>query len=69
MFDKRFDPYDLLIQLNERLMHLERQHNAMARDYQQTQRELNVALDSLQTLQRGHLALSELVGLSLLEKK
>lgn len=62
MFDKNFDPYDILVKLNERLHQLEIAHNTMAVDYQKTQHELNIALQSLNSLQRGHLALSELVA-------
>lgn len=63
MFDTGFDPYDALIELNARLTEVEKRHNMLVRDYEKTQRELSQALHSLNNLQRGHLALSELVKL------
>lgn len=63
MFDKNFDPYDALIELNERLHQVEKQHNLLAKDYQKSQADLNIALNSLQNLQRSFLSLSQLVTL------
>ena len=61
MFDRKFDPYDLLIQMNKRLQEVEQKHNMLAQDYQRSQADLNIALNSLQNLQRSYLKLSQLV--------
>lgn len=68
MFDKNFDPYEALITLQARLDNLEMVHNRLAHDYLKTQSDLSLALDSIHTLQKGHLALSELVGQNILFK-
>lgn len=65
MMDNNFSPYDALIELNERMLRLEKKHNQLARDYMQTERDLTEALRQINTLQRGHLALSELVNLTI----
>lgn len=64
----QFDPYDMLIELNERLNRLEAAHNKLAHAYQQTERDLSMTLDSLQSLQKAHLTLSELWANSTLER-
>ena len=61
MFGSNFDPYDALIELSEKLKRLEYAHNALARDYVKTQGDLQIALESLNSLQKGHLALSKIV--------
>ena len=61
MFDRNFDPYDALIELNKRLHEVEKKHNMLAQDYQRSQSDLNIALNSLQNLQRSYLKLSQLV--------
>jgi hypothetical protein len=63
-----FDPYDMLIELNERLNRLETAHNKMAHAYQKTEEELSMTLSSLQSLQKAHLALSELWAHQTLDK-
>lgn len=68
MFDNNFDPYDALIRLQARMDVLEATHNRLAHDYLKTQADLGLALDSLHSLQKGHLALSELVGQNMLFK-
>jgi hypothetical protein len=68
MFDNNFDPYDALIRLQARLDNLEAVHNRLAHDYLKTQADLELVLSSLQSLQKGHLALSELVGQNMLFK-
>lgn len=50
-----FDPYDVLIQAMERLEQLERQHNKLAHAFQKTEREFNLALQSLKHLQQTQL--------------
>ena len=62
MFNNNFDPYDMLITLNERLNQLEQAHNNLGRAFQKTERELNTALKSLNHLQRSHLELSQFVA-------
>jgi len=57
MMDNGFDPYDLLINLSERLNRLEHAHNKMAHAFQRTERDLNIALQSLRHLQQKHLEL------------
>jgi hypothetical protein len=63
-FENSFDPYDALIELNERMNRLEVTHNKLAHAYQRTEQELNIALQSLNSLQKGHLALSRVVHLN-----
>lgn len=55
MFHHNFDPYDALIELNERLTALETVHNRLADAYRQTQHDLNVTMESLVGLQKAHL--------------
>lgn len=59
MFDHGFDPYDALIELNERLNRLELAHNQMAHAYMKTEKDLSVCLHSLRNLQQHHLKLSQ----------
>lgn len=67
-FGSDFDPYDALIQLNDRLGRLEQVHNQLASDYLKSQSELTSALVSLNHLQKSHLKLSELVSVSAMAK-
>jgi len=70
IYDHGFDPYDALIELNERLIKLEQVHNQLARDYTKSQADLNVALHSLRQLQKSYLTLSQLVNsLTILNQK
>jgi hypothetical protein len=64
----QFDPYDLLIELNERLSRLEVAHNKLARAYEQTEKDFSVLLTSHQHLQKAHLTLSELWAHQTLDK-
>ena len=64
MMNNNFSPYDALIELNERLTTMERMHNKLAEDYVKTEADLLTALKQINTLQRGHLALSELISLT-----
>ncbi len=59
MFDSGFDPYQALLDLDARLTAMHRAHDALARDYIQTQYELGVLLESHQQLQQAHLQLSK----------
>jgi len=61
-YDHGFDPYDALIQLNERVNALEKVHNQLATDYMKSQRDLTLALNSLNSLQKHYLAMSHTVA-------
>lgn len=56
MFNGDFDPYDLLMQLLERMQRLENVHNNLAIAYEQSQHDLSQALHIIQSLQRRHMA-------------
>lgn len=62
LFDSDFDPYDALIELNERINRMEQAHNNLASAFQRTEKELNLALTSLNHLQKGHLSMSRLIN-------
>lgn len=62
MFNKDFDPYGELMLLGQQFNRLERAHNAMARDYQITQNEFNLLLQSHKELQKVVLAIGEIIG-------
>ena len=68
LFDQQFDPYDALIELNDRINRMEIAHNNLAKAFQRTEQELNMALTSLQHLQKSHLKLSELVSIAAIDK-
>lgn len=57
MFDKHYDPYDVLMELQERLSTLERAHNNLAHAFEASEQELNQTLEMLRTLQQYHLRL------------
>jgi len=61
MMDTGFDPYDMLITLQERLNRLEQAHNQMAHAFRKTEVDLSVTLHSLRTLQQSFLAQSQIV--------
>jgi hypothetical protein len=69
MFDSGFDPYQALIDLDARLNAVHRAHDALARDYMQTQRDLDILLESHQHLQQAHLQLSKTVVDLLIDNK
>lgn len=62
MMPNNFDPYNMLIEINDRLTRMELAHNKLARAFQQTEQELTIALHSLKMLQQKHLQLSHTVG-------
>lgn len=62
MMGNDFDPYDMLIQLSERLHRLEQAHNRMADAFHKTEVELNIALHSLRNLQQRHLQLTQKIN-------
>ena len=62
MFKGDWNPYDVLIKLDARTNHLIEKHNQLAEDYDRTKQDLDLALDALQSLQRSHLALADVVS-------
>lgn len=66
MFEGDWNPYDVLIELSEKQRILEQAHNNLAHEFVKTQKDLDIALHSLQSLQKGHLALSEYVTSTIL---
>lgn len=56
MYENGFDPYDTLLEAVERIQRLEQAHNNLANAYQKSERELNTALRSLNSLQKSHMA-------------
>lgn len=61
MMSRDFDPYDALIELNERISMLEKAHNKMAHAFQRSEVELTTTLQLLKSLQLSHAHLNELV--------
>ena len=57
-----FDPYDMLIVLQDRLNVMEGAHNNLANAYRQQHADLQMSLDAIQTLQKAYLNLSQQVG-------
>lgn len=55
------DPYDMLIELNERLLRLERAHNGLVRQNERLERELTIALDAVKTNQQHLLKLHQII--------
>jgi hypothetical protein len=65
-----FDPYDLLMQMNERMLTMERAHNKLAAAFSKSEHELTMALQSLCNLQQAHLKLSQYVhGVNIIQPK
>ena len=62
MMDNNFDPYEMLINLQERLNRLENAHNKLAYAFQRTEADLNVTLNSLRNLQQAHLGQGRLIN-------
>jgi geranylgeranyl pyrophosphate synthase len=56
MYEHGFDPYDTLLEAVERIQRLEHAHNNLAKAFEKSERELNTALKSLNSLQRSHMA-------------
>lgn len=56
------DPYDMLIILQDRLNQLEQAHNGLANAYNKQHKDLQLALESLHTLQVAYLNLSQQVA-------
>lgn len=54
MFNRSFDPYDKIIELNQRIIQLESAHNNLAMAFHQSEKDLNQALKLITDLQRRH---------------
>ena len=59
MFNKHFNPYDLIIDMQERLQRLEKAHNNLAHAFEATEQELNQTLEILRSLQQHHVRLRQ----------
>lgn len=57
-----FDPYDMLIVLQDRLNVMENAHNNLANAYRQQHADLQVALESIKTLQLAYFNLQREVS-------
>lgn len=57
-----FDPYDMLIVLQDRLNVMEGAHNNLANAYRQQHADLQMSLEAIQTLQKAYINLSQQVG-------
>ena len=57
MLDRNFDPYEILIETQERLSALEKAHNRLAYAFEQSEKETNQILEMLRALQQHHLRL------------
>lgn len=57
MYNRGFDPYDMLIELKERMHNLEHVHNKMANSYYKLEAEMKITQHSLRTLQQKFLEL------------
>jgi hypothetical protein len=55
MLKPNFDPYNALIELNERMTRLEVTHNRLADAYMTSEQELNEVAECLLSLQKSHL--------------
>ncbi len=61
MYRTDFDPYDALIEMNQRLARVEQAHNTMADDFVACQRQIRLLEETVINLQKSHLQLTELV--------
>lgn len=57
MFNQDFDPYEILLELQERQGNLENAHNRLAQAFQITENELTQTMLMLRALQKHHLEL------------
>lgn len=57
-----FDPFEALMDLNERMNRLEHAHNNLACAYERTEKELDQTMEALLSLQKSHLYLSDFVS-------
>lgn len=68
MFGGDFSPYDALMELNDRMARMEHAHNNLAREFQKTSNDFNILLEQFNNLQKSHLHLTKLVGLTAIDK-
>ena len=61
MMNNNFDPYDALIELNARMLRLEKAHNNLARRFEKTEQDLNNTLSSLRSTQQHVLNLHQII--------
>lgn len=54
-----FDPYDVLLTLNERVTQLEQAHNRLAHAFEAGQKEHQVLLHKYRNLEKSHLVLAD----------
>ena len=54
-----FDPYDVLITLNERVTQLEQAHNRLAHAFEASKKEQDILLHKYRNLEKSHLALAD----------
>lgn len=57
MLDPNFDPYEMLMQMQERIRNLEHVHNLLANAFTKSEAELTKTLKLLRDLQQHHLKL------------
>ena len=57
MMNRDFDPYDLLMEVMERMNRMEQAHNNLAKAFEKTERELNITLHSVRHLQQQYMLL------------
>jgi hypothetical protein len=57
MFTDDFTPYDLIVEMQQRIIQLETQHNKMAVAFHKSEHELNQCLHMLRDLQKRHINL------------
>lgn len=62
MMDNNFDPYEILVNLQERMNRLEHAHNQLARAFQKTEVDLNVTLNTLRQLQKAQLSQGQVIN-------
>jgi hypothetical protein len=58
MMPNDFDPYDVIMQMTDRILRLEIAHNKLVEGLHKTDKELNIALHALRHLQQEHINLS-----------
>ena len=58
MLDPRFDPYDILANLSERLAQLETQHNKLVSAFEQLENNAKIIEARLRNTESSHVALA-----------
>ena len=54
-----FDPYDVLVTLNDRVNQLEQAHNRLVHAFETGQKEQKILLHKFRNLEKSHLALAD----------